>query len=186
MKAHQPSDQEFDPSTLPPSKSQRKRDMTELQKLGLQLAALPASRIAVLDVPEKLRDALREASRITAHEGRRRHLQYIGKLMRQVDAEPLREALLEATGDSRAAVAKMHALEDWRTRLLDDDSALTGFIEQHPQVDPQELRQLLRAARAEKAAGKPPRHYRAIYQRLKDWLEPAATTEENHPDEHAD
>lgn len=166
-----PETPEEDDGALPPSKSQRKRDMQALQELGERLAALPAARLNVLDVPERLRDALRELGRITAHEGRRRHAQYIGKLMRGVDPEPLRRALDDALGDSRAAVARMHRLEDWRTRLLAEDTALDAFMRAYPRTEVQPLRQLLRAARAEAAAGKPPRQYRAVYQLLKDLLE---------------
>ena len=155
----------------PPSKSQRKRDMLELQQLGESLAQLPRARIDVLDVPESLRDALREWSRLRSFEGRRRHAQYIGKLMRKVDPEPLRQALLEATGESRAAVARLHQLEDWRERLLADDAALAELVREHPGAAVQELRQCIRAARAERAAAKPPRHARALYQHLKDLFE---------------
>lgn len=159
------------PADLPPSKSQLKREMQALQELGEQLAALPAHRIDVLDVPDILRQALREMQRIRSHEGRRRHAQYIGKLMRKSDPAPLRQALIDATGESREAVAHMHALEDWRERLLKSDAALTAFIHEHPHADAAALRQLLRSARAEQAAGKPPRQYRALYQHLKTLLD---------------
>ena len=157
---------------LPPSKSQLKREMQALQDLGESLAALPPHRIDVLDVPDDLRQALREMQRIHSHEGRRRHAQYIGKLMRKIDPAPLRQALLDATGDSREAVARMHLLEDWRARLLSGDDALSAFLSQYPHADAQDLRQLVRATRAEKDAGKPPRQYRALFQRLKALLEP--------------
>ena len=162
----------------PPSKSQRKREMLELQELGERLARLPRERIDLLDVPDTLRRALREASRLSSFEGRRRHAQYIGKLMRQVDAEPLRQALLDATGDSRAEVARLHQLEDLRERLLADDQALTQWLHEHPGAPVQALRQAIRAARAERAAGKPPRHYRALYRQLKELLQ---GTDDEHP-----
>lgn len=157
-----------------PSKSQRKRDMLELQQLGESLAQLPRARIDLLDVPETLRDALREWSRLRSFEGRRRHAQYIGKLMRKVDPEPLRQALLEATGESRAAVARLHQLEDWRERLLADDSALSELVREYPGAAVQELRQCIRAARAERAGSRPPRQYRLLYQHLKALLLPDA------------
>ena len=166
-----------------PSKSQRKRDMLELQQLGESLAQLPRARIDVLDVPESLRDALREWSRLRSFEGRRRHAQYIGKLMRKVDPEPLRQALLEATGESRAAVARLHQLEDWRERLLADDAALAELVREHPGAAVQELRQCIRAARAERAGGKPPRQFRLLYQHLKQLLLPDdASDEPSHDD----
>jgi ribosome-associated protein len=164
---------------LPPSKSQLKREMKALQDLGERLAALPAHRIDVLDVSDGLRQALREMQRIHSHEGRRRHAQYIGKLMRTIDPAPLRQALLDATGDSREAIARMHLLEDWRERLLGGDDALSAFLSQYPHADAQELRQLVRATRAEQAAGKPPRQYRALFQRLKALLEPQGHESDN-------
>ncbi|OIQ85364.1 hypothetical protein GALL_327910 [mine drainage metagenome] len=154
-----------------PSKSQRKRDMLALQQLGEDLAALSAARLDALALPDALRTALTEYNRIRAHEGRRRQAQYIGRLMRTVDPEPLREALREASGDSRAAVARLHALEDLRSRLLADDAALTSLLDQHPHADAQQLRALLRAVRAEQAAAKPPRQYRALFQYLKQLTE---------------
>ncbi len=166
-----PADATAHDDDAPPSKSQRKREMLELQQLGESLAQLPRQRIDLLDIPDTLRQALREWSQLRSFEARRRHAQYIGKLMRRVDAQPLRQALLGATGDSRAAVARMHALEDWRERLLADDEALTELLREHPQAPAQPLRQCIRAARAERAAARPPRHFRALYQQLKDILE---------------
>lgn len=163
---------------LPPSKSQLKREMQALQDLGEQLAALPAYRIDVLDAPDSLRQALREMQRIRSHEGRRRHAQYIGKLMRKTDPAPLRQALIDATGESREAVARMHTLEDWRERLLQNDESLTAFIQEHPHTNAPALRKLVRIVRAELAADKPPRQYRALYQHLKVLL--------NKPDHDTD
>ena len=169
-------------SDLPPSKSQRKRDMLDLQQLGEQLARLPRARIDVLDVPDSLRDALREHAGLRSFEARRRHAQYIGKLMRKVDAAPLRQALADATGDSRAAVARMHALEDWRERLLTQDAALAELVREHPGAPIQELRQCIRSARAERAAGKPPRHSRALYQHLKELFESSDHDADSEPE----
>ncbi len=172
---------EIDPDA-PPSKSQRKRDMQDLQDLGEKLSEMSRARIDVLDVSDTLRQALRDMAGIHSHEGRRRHAQYIGRLMRGVDPAPLRQALLDASGDSRAAVARMHHLEDLRTALLADDAALTDLVKAHPGADVQELRQMVRAARTEQAAGRPPRNYRALYQRLKELLEAAdAAAEGAHP-----
>ena len=175
---------EIDPDA-PPSKSQRKRDMQDLQELGEKLSALSRARIDVLDVSDTLRQALRDMAGITSHEGRRRHAQYIGRLMRGVDPAPLKQALLDATGDSRAAVARMHQLEDLRTALLADDAALTELVKAHPGVDVQELRQMVRAARAEQAAGRPPRQYRALYKRLKELLEHANAGADDQADAEA-
>ncbi|HUL66417.1 MAG TPA: ribosome biogenesis factor YjgA [Burkholderiaceae bacterium] len=155
-----------------PSKTRRKQEMTALQQLGEDLLRLTPAQLARIDLPEALRDALRETRRITAHEGRRRQLQYIGRLMRQVDPEPVRRALDDATGASRAAVALMHRCERLRDRLLEDDAALTDFLSQHPHVDVQHLRALIRAARKDLATGATPKHARDLYRWLHEALQP--------------
>jgi ribosome-associated protein len=112
-----------------------------------------------------------EAQRIASHEARRRQVQYIGRLMRDVDPEPIRAKLDEWRGQSRAATAAVHAAERWRDRLLADESALTAFAEQFPQNDLQRLRTLIRNARAEQAGGKPPRAYRDLFRELRGLLD---------------
>src|SRR5215470_5971350 len=134
-----------------PSKTRRKQEMAALQQLGEELLRLNPAQLARIDLPEQLRDAIAEAHRITAHEGRRRQMQYIGRLMRQVDSEPIRHALADASGASRAAVALMHRCERMRDRLLADDAALTDFLSDHPHAEAQQLRALIRAARRELA-----------------------------------
>ena len=163
-----------DADTEAPSKSQRKRDMHAAQKLGETLAALDPARLARIDLPDSLATALLEARHITAHEARRRHLQYIGKLMRQVDVDAIRRQLDDATGDSRAAVALMHRCERLRDALLADDAALTAFAAEFPGADVQHLRATVRAARRELAAGQAPRHVRVLYRWLHEQLSLAA------------
>ncbi|MFO0010595.1 MAG: ribosome biogenesis factor YjgA [Betaproteobacteria bacterium] len=157
-----------------PSKSQRKRDMLALQDLGVALVRLAAEQVRRLDLPENLRQAVLDAQKITAHEGRRRQIQYVGKLMRQVDAEPIQAQLDAINGESKAAVALMHRCERWRDRLLDDDGALTELLAERPLVDVQALRATIRAARRERSAGQPPRHARELYRLLYDHLSAAA------------
>jgi ribosome-associated protein len=166
-----------------PSKTQRKKEMHERQALGRQLVDLTRDQLARIDLPEELRDAVEFAHRVESHEGRRRHLQYVGKLMRNVDAEAIRAAIGRATGESRAAVAQMHLAERWRDRLLADDEALTAFIADHPGADAQWLRATIRAARRETAAGQPPRHARLLYRRLHDELDAAPTATDDEPHE---
>ncbi len=149
-----------------PSKTQRKREMTALQDLGVALVGLNADQLARVDLPEKLREAIAAARRITDHEGRRRQLQYVGRLMRGVEAEPIEQALAAVTGDSRAAVELMHRCERWRDRLLEDDAALTELLSTYPDIDAQPLRATIRAARRELATGSAPRHARDLYR----WL----------------
>jgi ribosome-associated protein len=161
-----------------PSKTQRKKEMTALQALGARLVGLNAGQLAQVPLPEKLRDAIAAAQKITAHEARRRQLQYVGKLMRQVEPGPIERALDDLSGDSRAAVALMHRCERWRARLLDDDTALTDLLREHPATDVQALRALIRAARRERDGGLPPRHARELYR----WLHAALGAAAPHAD----
>lgn len=153
-----------------PSKTQRKKEMTALQVLGTQLVGLNAAQLQQIDLPERLREAIVAAQKITAHEGRRRQIQFIGKLMRQVEAEPIERALDDLIGDSRAAVALMHRCERWRERLLDDDAALTELLQAHARFDVQALRALIRSARRERDKQLAPRHGRELYRLLHDTL----------------
>jgi ribosome-associated protein len=163
-----------------PSKTQRKKEMHALQALGKQLVELGRDQLAQVDLPQDLRDAIAFAHRVTSHEGRRRHMQYIGKLMRQVDPDEVRAAIGRATGESRAAVAQMHLAERWRDRLLADDEALTVFMSEQPGADAQWLRAAIRAARREHAAGQPPKHARELYRWLHDQLAPHASNDDAH------
>jgi len=145
-----------------PSKSQLKRESHDLQGLGEDLMTLPASRLEPLNLPEILLDALRMAKKITAHEGRRRQMQYIGKLMRRVDPAPLREAVAAyKLGHAKDSLA-LHESEAWRERLLADDAALQSFIAEHAGIDVQQLRSLVRAARKDAAAAPEQRSGRAF------------------------
>jgi ribosome-associated protein len=156
----------------PVSKTRRKREMLELQSLGAALVGLPESQLNGLRLQRPLLDAVMEAKRITSHEAKRRQLQYIGRLMREVDAEPIRAALAAVDGSSAQAAAAHRRLEAWRERLLSDDEALTRFALEHPGADLQELRALIRNARREQKEGKPPRAFRELFRVLKA-LEPA-------------
>jgi ribosome-associated protein len=151
-----------------PSKSQLKRDMDALQALGARLVELGPERLAKVNMPDDLRDAVKEAQRITAHGGRRRQMQYIGRLMRHVDPAPIQAALDEFDGVSAVAKARQHALERLRERLLEDESVLNEIASRTATADFQQLRQLRRNALKEKAEGKPPRAYRELFRVLRD------------------
>lgn len=153
-----------------PSKSQKKRDMHDLQDLGDDLLTLPMSRLEPLDLPEILMDAIKAAKKITNFEGKRRQMQYIGKLMRKVDPEPIREAVAAfKLGHAQDSLA-LHESEAWRARLIGNDSELQLFIDKHQGVDVQQLRSLVRAARKdaalepEKRSG---RAFRELFQFIK-------------------
>lgn len=150
-----------------PSKTRRKKDMHELQALGEALVELSAERLGAVDIPADLRDAVTEARRITKHEARRRQMQYIGRLMRDVDPAPIRAKLDEWNGQSRDATAALHRVERWRERLLADDDALTEFARAYPGAALQPLRACLREARKEREAQKPPRHFRELFHLIK-------------------
>jgi len=151
-----------------PSKSQLKREMTALQDLGAELVALSKERLAKIEMPERLRDALLEAQRITKHEARRRQMQYIGKIMRDVDAAPLRAAMDEINGVSKAATIRQHQLERLRTRLMEDEAVFSEVAHDYPGADMQHLRQLRRNALKEAQQGKPPRAYRELFRELRE------------------
>lgn len=161
---------EFEQEYDRPSKSQLKREMTALQKLGEELVAEPRDRVKRVPMPEDVRDAILECQQIKDHEGRRRQMQYVGKKMRSLEEDEI--AAIQRTLDSwrglsKADTAAMHALERRREKLLKDDNALTELLAQHPELDVQHLRTLIRNARKEQAESKPPKAYREIFQILK-------------------
>lgn len=157
-----------DEEELPPSKTRIKKQMHELRDLGMELTELSKDQLAQLDIPENLRDAIREMKNINKFGAQRRQMQYIGKLMREVDPAPILAKLDGWKGRSQQHTAYMHQLERWRDRLMENDSALTELLAAHPQADAQHLRALIRNAHKETEAGKPPRSYREIFQVLKE------------------
>lgn len=156
---------------LQPSKTQRKKQMHELQEMGEELAALSADQIASLGLPDNLRDALLEVKRITQWSAIRRQKQYVGRLMREVDTAPIREQLEALKGLSVRHTAKLHAAERWRERLLEDDAALAEFLSRYADTDSQHLRTLIRNARRETKEGKPPKSYRELFRAVRDILD---------------
>lgn len=159
-------DSEFE--NLPPSKSRLKRDMHALQALGEALVGLSAERLGKVPMPDNLREAVLEAQRIRQHGARRRQLQYIGRLMRNVEAEPIQEALDRLSGNSREEVARQHRIERLREELLEDEDVLTRIADQWPAADLQQLRVLRRNALKDREKDKPPRSFRELYRVLRD------------------
>jgi ribosome-associated protein len=160
-----------------PSKSQLKREMTALQALGAELVTLSRERMAKIEMPERLRDALLDAQRFTKHEAKRRQMQYIGKIMRDIDATPLQAAMDEINGVSDMANIRQHRLERLRTRLMEDEAVFGEVARDYPGADMQHLRQLRRNALKEAQQGKPPRAYRELFRELRD-LEGKADAED--------
>jgi ribosome-associated protein len=160
-----------DDEDLGPSKSELKRQVRELQDLGDELVALPPAELDALGLPDDLRDAVIEGRRITAHGARVRQRLYIGKLLRRIDAEPIRAALARRAETDRQRVRREHAIEQWRERLLADEAA--AWTELGGRVDPgelQQLRSLVRQARAERDATRPPAAARQLFRRLRELL----------------
>lgn len=183
---------EFDQEYERPSKSEMKRHSDALQKLGEQLIEAPRDRVKRVPMPDELRDAILMCQTITNHEGRRRQVQFVGKLMRSLDEEEvgvIQRTIESWKGTSKAEAAALHALERRRDKLLADDKALTQLLEEHPQLDVQHLRALIRNARKEQAENKPPKAYREIFQILKDLAKQPkldAAADEGDADEDAD
>jgi len=162
-------------STEPPSKSARKRQAQALQDLGLALARLPEQHRQAVDMPDDLREAIETYLKTRSHEGRRRQLQFVGKLLRRADPAPLLAAV-EGFQSGRAADAeRLHTVERWRDALIADDEALTRWAEAHPDSDLQQLRNLIRAARKEGAGGDPeqrqPRSFRQLFRLIRAALD---------------
>ena len=182
------------------SKTDAKRESEELQELGEALLTLRSDLFKPLPLTDKLQEALADAKRITNFEGKRRQMQFIGKLMRLQDPETLdavRHALeLQRLGHSYDT-DQLHLAEQWRDRLIDNDEAVQEWIAQHPGTDIQQLRALVRQARKDapppdKAAvsqGLAPRQgraYREIFQLVKATLKSSDTPEEQHEEDHDD
>lgn len=174
-------EEDFTEDTGRPSKTKQKEAMHALRDLGAELVELSLGQLKRIDLPEEILAAVRECQKITAHGARRRQIQYLGKLMRNVDEEPIRAGLAMLRGESSAEIARLHRLERFRTRLLEDETVLTEIAATWPEVDLQHLRTLRRNALKEQEASKPPKAYRAIFQILKELDgEKASATEENH------
>jgi len=171
-----PSDDAAAGADARPSKTQLKQKSHDLQDLGEAVAALPDDRLATLELPDALREAILTYRLTRSHEGRRRQMQYVGKLMRGADEDALREAVALATiGSARAALA-LHEAERWRAELIADDGALTRWLLDHPDTDTQQLRSLVRAARRDAAGLAPearqPKSVRELFQFIRPLLNP--------------
>jgi ribosome-associated protein len=170
------------PPPAAPSKTRRKRDMHALQDLGERLAKLSSEQIARIAMPEELREAITEARRITKHEARRRQMQYIGRLMRDADPEPIREALDTLAGNSAAETARQHRIERLRRQLIEDEAVLGSIALDHPDADLQHLRQLRRNALKEQEQGKPPKAFRELFRALRTLGEESGAGREEQAD----
>ena len=166
MNMQQEDDEEL--IDLPPSKTKIKKQMLDLQDLGEKLAALNKDQLKELELPENLRDAINEVKRMSKFGAISRQMQYIGRLMRDVDPEPINAKLDVWNGTSRQHITWLHQVERWRDRLIEEPAALTELLTAHPQADAQRLRSLVRNACKEKELAKPPKNYRELFQLLKE------------------
>jgi ribosome-associated protein len=177
---------EFEQQYERPSKSQLKREMTALQKLGEILVESPRDRVKKVPMPEDVLEAILACQQISSHEGRRRQLQYVGKKMRSLtedEAATIQKVVDSWRGASKAETAALHAIERQRDRLIADDVALTDLRAQYPELDIQHLRTLVRNARKEQADNKPPKAYREIFQILKSLQAAPIPTDTDGEDE---
>jgi len=153
---------------LPTSKTKLKAEADAQQALGVKLSALSKDKLNKLNLPEELLIAVLDTKKITANGAIRRHRQYLGRLMREVDTAPIIEQLSRWEGKNTAENAYFHGLERWRDRLISDPNALSEFMALHPNTDSQQLRALIRNAQKEHLANKPPKSSREIFKLLRE------------------
>ncbi|MBM3373801.1 MAG: DUF615 domain-containing protein [Betaproteobacteria bacterium] len=150
--------------------------MDALQAIGAELVALSAHQLDSIELPDSLREAVVFARSMKPNESRRRQLQYIGKLMRQVDPAPIRARLDAFLSVSAEHTAQLHHIERWRERLIAEPLAVSEFIAAYPEADSQQLRTLIRNVADERTRGKPPKHYRALFQMIRALVEARGRT----------
>ena len=157
-------------------KQQQKREAEAAQALGDELIKLPAAQfnrlIDKLDLPENLREALEQCRSMKAREGRRRLVQYIGKLMRAIDPEPIKQMLAQIERGGQIETGKLHQIERWRERLLTEgDQVLQELLRSHPAADAAHLQQLIASAHKESSQQQAPRAARMLFKYLRDLLQ---------------
>ncbi len=152
------------------SKSARKREAASLQELGVQLSALPDREIDELELPDTLCTALRDLRRLPTHGAQVRQRQYIGKLMRSIDAEPLLAKLKERKQRHDVEIRHFQKIESWRDRLLSEPHAVDELLEEHPAADRAELTKLLEKSAKERAEQRSPSAARELFAFLRRLL----------------
>lgn len=161
------------------SKSQIKREMHELREIGVRLQMLKPSQLEKLPLNERLRAALEEGRRIKSFNAQKRHLNFVGKLMRAQDVKLIREYLQRLDNQTEASARHFHLLERWRKQLLTEgDAALTKYLNENPQADHQHIRQLVRNTLKEQQENKPPIQHRKLFRYLRDVSEALKPTDQ--------
>ncbi len=170
----------------PISKTKLKAEADAQQAIGKKLIDLPKDKLIKLNLPETLFDAVMEAKRLTANGAVRRQLQYLGRLMRDVDSAPIVEQLEAWEGKNTQENARFHTMERWRARLIAEPNALAEFIAKFPQSDIQQLRTLIRNAQREAAAHKPPKSSRELFKLIREVSEVTESDETSDIEEPKD
>ncbi|HEY0842689.1 ribosome biogenesis factor YjgA [Methylotenera sp.] len=168
---------------LPTSKTKLKAEADAQQALGVKLSALSKDKLNKLNLPEELLTAVLDTKKITANGAIRRHRQYLGRLMREVDTAPIIEQLSRWEGKNTAENAYFHGLERWRDRLISEPNALSEFMALNPNTDSQQLRALIRNAQKEHLANKPPKSSREIFKLLREITSSGTSTDSGESDE---
>jgi len=145
------------------SKTRRKKAMTALQDLGAELVKLSPEQLSRIDMPEDLREAVQAAQRFTKHEARRRQLQYIGRIMRDMDCTPILEQVTALHAPSKRQTALFHVAEKWRDALLAEPDAAERFEREFPGIDGAKLRGLVADAHADRNSGRSPKYARELF-----------------------
>ncbi len=170
MRGRNPETGEFHSS----SRSQQRREALAILDLAEKLTSIPAAQLEKISMPDDLRELTMQSRKIHSHIARKRQVQFLAKAIRNEDddvIEALRTALEHDKAEARRETAELHRIESWRERLLDgDDEALTQLIGEHPHADRQHLRHLIRNAKQEKLANRPPHAYRELFRELKTLL----------------
>lgn len=149
------------------SKTAKKKEMNALQDLGMALTKLSDQTLRKIELPEDLLQAIKDYKKITSNGATKRQAQFIGRLMRDINPEPIRDFLAKLSGDNQAHNAFLQRVEQMRKRLLENDEVLTQFISDYPHADASMLRTLIRNTRKEQEQNKPPKNFRALYQEIK-------------------
>lgn len=176
-------DDTLDPAENSISKSQKKRNMIALQSVGEELVALSTDVINKMDLPDELRVAVLDAKRIpnSKHGGNKRQMQYIGRLMREVDCAPILAQLQALKAPNQKQTAQHHLAERWRERMLADATSVAAFVREFPEADAVALEKMLAAAKDDHAKQRPPKNFRVLYQTLHKHIVNQFEREQNPP-----
>jgi ribosome-associated protein len=176
-------DDTLDPAENSISKSQKKRNMIALQSVGEELVAVSADVINKMDLPDELRVAILDAKRIpnSKHGGNKRQMQYIGRLMREVDPAPILAQLQALKAPNQKQTAQHHLAERWRERMLADATSIAAFVREFPEADQTVLEKYLAAAKDDHAKQRPPKNFRLLYQTLHKHIVNQFEREQNPP-----